>query len=47
MGRLLELLTFDVEVDPGVQVLQAAVGVPTAVRPGVFGLRDGDLQSVG
>lgn len=28
-------LTFDIEVDPGVQVFQAPVGVPTAVCPGV------------
>lgn len=31
-------LTSDVQVDPGVQVLQTPVGVTTAICPGVPGL---------
>lgn len=39
-------LTFDIQVDPGVQVVQAPVGVPTAVCPSVSGLRLLDLHGV-
>lgn len=31
-------LTFDIQMDPGVKVSQAVVGVPTLIRPSVSGL---------
>lgn len=33
-------------MDPGAQVLQALVGVPTTVRSGVFGVRPADNDAV-
>lgn len=43
---MIHYLTFNIQVDPGVQVLQAVVGVPTAVRPSVSGVRSPNLHQI-
>lgn len=39
-------ITFDIQVDPGAQVLKARVGVPTTVRSSVSGVRPADHYGV-
>lgn len=39
-------LTFDIQVDPCVQVFQALVAVPTAVCPSVLGVRPRYLHQI-